>query len=83
MAKDNTKMKIQYKYIYFVDLSSLYPKRKTSVWRCDSRNGDSLGYIAWFSRWRQYCFYPRKGTVYSTGCMNDIIDFIKQLKEKE
>jgi len=77
-----SKMKTEYKYIYFEDKSSLYPKRKTAVWCCFNKSSHlMIATIAWNGRWRQYCFFPEKDTVFSSGCMDDIIDFINQLKQ--
>lgn len=39
-----------------------------------------LGTIKWFGRWRQYAFYPEGGTIYSRGCMADIIEFIELIQ---
>ena len=38
-----------------------------------------LGEGKWFGRWRQFCFYPVDGSIFTPGCMRDIIDFIEQL----
>jgi hypothetical protein len=45
-------------------------------------SGDLLGYIRWYSPWRQYCFFPHSDTVYSAGCLNDINNFIHFLGEE-
>jgi hypothetical protein len=48
----------------------------TSLWDVASTvHGNVLGKIAWFSRWRQYCFLPFTDTVYSPDCLRDIADF--------
>ncbi len=50
---------------------------KTNVWTVFStRTGNPLGHIKWFGRWRQYTFMPEFDTVFSSGCLNDIQDFI-------
>ncbi len=50
---------------------------KTNIWAVENkRNGYHLGWIKWHSQWRQYCFYPEKGTLYSVGCLDDIKNFI-------
>lgn len=38
-----------------------------------------LGQIKWFSRWRQYCFYPSPNTIFNTTCLEDINKYIKEL----
>lgn len=63
------------KYLSFV-LSGA--KGKTNVWSVQSRSsGGGLGVIQWYAPWRQYCFFPYQDTLYNTGCMDDISDFIK------
>lgn len=59
-------------------------KHKTGTWRVSNRkNGDDLGLIAWYPAWRQYCFLPTLGTVFSSGCLDEIMDFINNaMKEK-
>lgn len=55
------------------------PKPNTKVWRVLSRrHGDLLGYVKWYAKWRQYCFYP-EGIILSSGCMRDIEDFLVQV----
>ena len=36
-----------------------------------------IGVIRWYPQWRQYCFFPTEGTVYSKGCLKDIANFIE------
>lgn len=73
-------MKTEYKYIHF-ELKEVKPK--TEVYSCkNSRSGEELAFIAWYGPWRQYCFFPTIAAVYSIGCLNDIEDFITQLKAK-
>lgn len=58
-------------------------KPKTSVFSCiNIRSGVSIGVVKWHAPWRQYCYFPRGWTVYSRGCMEDIIDFINKLMEE-
>jgi hypothetical protein len=70
-------MKTIYKYIQF---DFVPPKPKTLVIRVRNKVSQIIiGYIYWYPQWRQYCFFPEAHTVYSKGCLSDIIDFIKQL----
>jgi hypothetical protein len=58
--------------------------RKTGVYAIINKKHESIiGYIKWLGSWRQYCFYPKTDTVYSVGCLNDIIDFINRVKENK
>ena len=72
-------MKTDYKYICFRFMDRLI---KTEVWAClNEHSGCQIGTIKWYGRWRQYCFFPFGNTVFSSGCLNDINDFIRQLME--
>ena len=46
----------------------------------NNRSGSELGLIRWYSPWRQYVFAPASDTIFSIGCMEDIIDFLETLK---
>lgn len=51
---------------------------KTKVWAVKSkRNGNVLGQIRWFGRWRQYSFYPEHNTIFDSTCLKDITEFLK------
>ncbi len=61
-------------------LAKLNPK--TAVYMVLSRrHGTQLGVIKWHSPWRQYAFFPASDTLFNTGCMNDISEFIGVLME--
>lgn len=44
--------------------------------------GLRLGDIAWYAPWRKWCFFPGKfaETVWSDGCLRDVLDFMGGLK---
>ena len=73
-------------YKYFeVHEEPLRKGRKTSNhYIINLSSGALLGEIKWYGAWRQYCFFPSPSadTVWSTGCLDDIKDYIKKLKEK-
>jgi len=48
------------------------------VW--SKKNGDRLGIIKWFGRWRQYAFFPENGTIFNVECLNDIQTYIRELR---
>ena len=74
-------MKTQYKFIYF-DIQEESGSVRYKVWVCRNRkNGLNLGRVAWYSAWKQYCFFPTTGCVFNRGCMDDINDFIRQAEE--
>jgi hypothetical protein len=44
--------------------------------------GYVLGIIKWHSPWRQYWFEPADGTGWSSGCLDEVRDFIKSLMDE-
>jgi len=75
-------MKTKYQYIHFVQIPN--PNRKTSIWKClNNRSLTVLGTIKWDTGWRQYVYETPVGMgdryFFSSGCLDDISDFIKQL----
>ncbi len=76
-------MQTQYKHIRFDD----YPrhsddKRKTKRFMIFNRSDVYIGEVSWQNGWRQYCFFPASGTVFSRSCLADIQHFIQQLVEE-
>jgi hypothetical protein len=72
-------MNTRYKYIEFIRVPSLKP-RKTDVWACvNIRSRGELGKVKWYPAWRQYCFFPAHETVFNSSCHNDISAFLDQL----
>jgi len=69
-------MKTQFEYMYFVELR---PKAKTRVFSCrqQRRSGHEIGRVQWYAPWRQYCYFPMP-SVYSAGCLRDILVFLDQ-----
>ena len=45
----------------------------------NKKSNDILGWIKWYGAWRQYCFFPLHETIFNTGCMKYIINFIEEL----
>jgi hypothetical protein len=73
-------MKERYRYISFGRRIS---KTKTAVYAChNNSSGAEVGIVKWYGPWRQYCFFPARGTIFSKGCMEDVNDFIRQLMEE-
>ena len=70
------------KYMTF-DLIGHSDSKKTKVYAVNSKSGkDWLGVIKWYAPWRQYCFLPDPGCVFSRGCLKDVEDFIEKLMEE-
>ncbi len=73
-------LKTKYEYIHF-EKEIMPASKKTLVYSCrNNRSGDELGYVKWYSPWRQYCFFPDEMVVFNVGCLNDVVDFIGQLR---
>lgn len=73
-------MELKYKYIHFVKTEG---KPKTSVWECrNNSSGHELGVVKWNSGWRQYCYFPTVQAVYSSGCLNNISEFISTIMQE-
>jgi len=68
------------KYLEFLLLEK---KPKTKVIEVASKlhlYNNRLGIIKWYSRWRQYAFFPETGTIFNTECLNDIQSYIRGLR---
>jgi len=50
---------------------------KTKIWIVIG-NGIELGRIAFFGRWRKYCFYPSVNTLFDNLCLTEIAVFCKE-----
>lgn len=62
------------KYLRFIrDL--LQESGKTQRWQVKSK-ANYLGEIKWYSGWRQYVFYPYRGTLYNYECLDEISKFL-------
>jgi len=71
-------MKTEYEFLIFTKLPT---STKTSKWECRNKTSLTiLGLVHWYPSWRQYCYFPSIAAVYSVGCLNDIAEFIKELK---
>jgi len=64
-------------YVSFVEIEK---KPKTSLFAVNSKSsGERLGIVKWHSIWRQYCFFPEASTLWSHGCLGEIMMFIMSL----
>ena len=69
------------KYLEFVLVRKTKPKIKTKIIVIYSKlHEDKLGVIKWFSRWRQYAFFPEFETVFNKDCLHDIEEYIRGLR---
>ena len=74
--------------LYFVKVThgKGITKRKTSMWtlRKDSNHacGELLGIVRWHGAWRQYVFIPENGTIWSSGCLKTIAEFLDKINKR-
>lgn len=70
------------KYIRFNEVNN--PGKKTRIYEVINLSGDYiLGFIHWYTAWRQYIFEPMDNTVYSHGCLEDIQNELKRLNYEQ
>jgi hypothetical protein len=70
-------------FIEFVEKIYDDTKRKTKIYAVmNKHHGDELGEIKWYGAWHQFTFFPARATVWSIGCMQQVMDFIRQLMEE-
>lgn len=68
---------------FTVEAQPRRPGRKTRRWTVTSRcDGDVLGVIEWYGPWRQFCFFPEEGSVWSKGCLEDVQIAIARIKKE-
>ena len=66
-------------YIKIID-NGIFEPRKTHSYHIKNKRGNyHLGYIEWYSAWRQYCFMPNKETVWNKHCLETIISFLTEI----
>lgn len=71
-------MKTEYRYVHFVDMSG----DEYQYWNCvNTKHGDILGFVAIYDPWNQWCYFPGEDVVYSSECLDDIADFLRQLND--
>ncbi len=69
-------MRTDYKYIRFEHCGKT-PSGKADIYSCvNQSSGVKIGEVRWYSHWRRYCYLPNSETVYSAGCLNDLVLFI-------
>lgn len=67
----------------YVEFVVAEKKPKTNVYSVLSKNnGDILGRIYWYSPWRQYIFHPAPQSIWSRGCLKQVMDFIQKLMDE-
>ena len=78
MSKNNKKANNSY-----IKIKLARKNEKTNIYCVKTKKDDILlGFIKWYGAWRQYCFFPLNSTIFSSGCMKDINDFINKIMEE-
>lgn len=70
-------MKTEYKHITFWNFHVDWDIKKAR-YTCSNKSGETLGHIAWYEPWKQYCFYNSQEIILSESCLKDIADFLYQ-----
>ncbi len=77
-------MKTKYKYIYFEQQTEFDALTDNPVYLCKTnRLKTILAQIYYYDVWKQYVAEFSQHSVYSSDCLDDISDFLKQLNKKE
>jgi len=77
------KDEIKYKYIEMNRLEKEDKNKKTDVYSVKNiKSQFVIGLIKWYPSWRQYCFFPSNDTLYSLGCLDNIVNFLRKLKRE-
>ena len=64
----------------YIGIHLVEKKPKTNVYAVYSKKDNSpLGFIKWYSAWRQYYFFPLNDTVWNNDCLNTINSYIRKL----
>lgn len=75
-------MKTKYKYIHFEKINE-NDADSDAEWDCKNNKSKCvLGIIEYYGRWKQYVFEAYGDCVFNVDCLNDIVDFMKQLPRK-
>jgi len=73
-------MEKEYKWIRVVEAGNS-PSGKTKIFHVINKESlDLLGVIKWNGGWRKYAFYPNSDTYYEEDCLNNISEFLEELK---
>ena len=67
----------EFKYVVIEEVEK---KAKTSVFNVlNKKRGDLLGVIRWYGAWRGYVLDIQEKTIWSIGCVSDVLGFMRDL----
>jgi len=69
-------LKTKYKYIEFVQGAG----KDMKDWTIFNKYNEFLGLLCYNKKWREWELCPEEYTGWTTQCLLDVVDFIKQLK---
>jgi hypothetical protein len=71
------------KYLKFQEVVELNKKRTRNYRVLSARDNSQLGIMLWYGAWRQYVFIPTDEctTIWSAGCLGDVVEFLKSIRE--
>lgn len=68
-------------YLRFTETDPPRPRKTLLVRVENNEDGSYLGVIAWYSPWRQYCFFAGDGCVFHRGCLETITSRIVKMMQ--
>ena len=71
-----------YEFIQVQKLRPMQGRKTATRLIVNKRSGDLIGELRWYGPWRQWCFFPCPDTVWSAGCVRDVLDAISRAKEQ-
>ena len=76
-------MKTRYKHIHFIEDFEQLDSEDTLTYICRNNKTDNiLGVVAYYLPWKKYEFIGEEGAGFDISCLEDIIDFTKQLSKE-
>ena len=66
----------------YLEFKEIEVRTKTRQWSIISQSsGDILGAIKWYGAWRQFTFFPMPGTIWNSGCLTEIHEFLQSAQK--
>ena len=57
------------------------PMDPHDVYTIQDRSGSIIGTVDYYKAWKQYCFSPESGSIFSDGCLGSMSDFLEGLNQ--